>query len=110
MVINLCYFFCNWRDKNFKKLTLQKLKSCFKRTINWNKYQSNPKIYTHTIYLNHLVGPSFQGVNTLFVLTFRNEDDRTSSATYYLPKVKIKDYSATNDRKNFFDQPKNSEL
>ena len=42
---------------------LQQLKSGFKRTINWNKYQSDPKTYAQNRYLNHLVNPSFQGVN-----------------------------------------------
>ena len=49
---------------------LQQLKSGFKRTINWNKYQSNPKTYAQNRYLNHLVDSSFQGVNRLFVLSF----------------------------------------
>ena len=69
---------------------LQQLKSGFRRTINWNKYQSDPKAYAQNRYLNHLVNPSFQGVNRLFVLSFENEDDRISHSTYYLPKVEIK--------------------
>ena len=32
---------------------LQQLKSGFKRTINWNKYQSEPKSYAQNHYLNH---------------------------------------------------------
>ena len=48
---------------------LQQLKSGFKRTINWNKYQSDPKTYAQNRYLNHLVNPSFQGVHRLFVLS-----------------------------------------
>ena len=84
---------------------LQQLKSGFKRTINWNKYQSDPKTYAQNRYLNHLVDPSFQGVNKLFVLSFENENDRTSHSTYYLPKVEIKDYNVMIDGKNFFDQP-----
>ena len=39
---------------------LQQLKSGFKRKINWNKYESNPKTYAQNRYLNHLVDPSFQ--------------------------------------------------
>ena len=31
---------------------LQQLKSGFKRTINWNKYQSDPKTYAQNRYLN----------------------------------------------------------
>ena len=50
------------------------------------------KKYAPNRYFNHLVNPSFQGVNKLFVLSFENKDDRTSHSTYYLPKVEIKDY------------------
>ena len=89
---------------------LQRLKSGFKGTINWNKYQSGIKAYTQNRYLNHLVDSSFQGVNRLFVLSFENEDDRTSHSTYYLPKVEIKDYNVMIDGKNFFDQPINNNL
>ena len=53
---------------------------------------------------------TFQGVNRLFVLSFKNGDDRTSHWTYYLPKVGIKDYNVTIDGKNFFDQPINGDL
>ena len=35
---------------------LQKLKYGFKRTIYWNKYQSDSKIDAQNQYLNHLVG------------------------------------------------------
>ena len=71
---------------------LQQLKFGFKRTINWNKYQSDQKTYAQNRCLNHLVNPSFQGqgVNRLFILSFENEDERTSHANYYLPKVEIK--------------------
>ena len=87
---------------------LQQLKSGFKRTINWNKYESNVKTFAQDRYLNHLINPSFQGVNRLFVLSFENENDRTSHSTYYLPKAEIKDYNVMIDDKNFFDQPINS--
>ena len=87
---------------------LQQLKSGFKRTINWNKYESNVKTFAKNRYLNYLINPSFQGVNRFFVLFFENENDRTSHSTYYLPKVEIKDYNVMIDGKNFFDQPINS--
>ena len=86
---------------------LQQLKSGFKRPINWNKYESDPKTYTQNQYLNHLVDPSSQGVNRLFVFSFENENDRISHSEYYLPKAEIKDYNVKIDGKNFFDQPKN---
>ena len=89
---------------------LQQLKSGFKRTINWNKYESNIKTFAQNRYLNHLINPSFQGVNRLFVLSFENENDRTSHSNYYLPKVEKKDDNFRIDDKNFFDQPINSNL
>ena len=51
---------------------LQQLKSGFKRTISWSKYQSSIKTSAQDRYFNNLVDPSFQGVNRLFVLSFEN--------------------------------------
>ena len=47
---------------------LQQLTSGFKRVINWNRYLSKPELLAQNPNLNHLVEPSFQGVNILFVL------------------------------------------
>ena len=52
---------------------LQQLKSGLKRVINWNKYLSKPELLAQNPNLNHLVEPSFQGVNRLFVLAFEND-------------------------------------
>ena len=49
---------------------LRQLKSGFKRTINWNKYLSKPELLRRNLNLKHLVEPSFQGINKLFVLAF----------------------------------------
>ena len=84
---------------------LQQLKSGFKRVINWNKYLSKPELLAQNPNLNHLVEPSFQGVNRFFVLAFQTDDDRTSDDQYYLPTVEIKDYNITINGENFFDQP-----
>ena len=83
----------------------QQLKSGFKRVINWNKYLSKPELLAQNPDLNHLVEPSFQGVNRLFVLAFENDDDRTSDDQYHLPTVEIKDYNIVINGENFFDQP-----
>ena len=82
---------------------LQQLKSGSKRTINWNKYQSNPKRYLNieNQYLNHLVDTSFPGVNRLFVLSFETENDRTSHSECYFPKIEINDYNVKIDGKTF---------
>ena len=73
--------------------------------INWNKYLSKPELLAQNPNLNHLVEPSFQGVNRLFVLAFENYNYRTSDEGYYLPTVEIKDYNIMINGENFFDQP-----
>ena len=56
-------------------------------------------------YIDYLIGPSFQGVNRLFVLLFENITDRVVHTGYYLPKIKIKDCNVMIDGQNFFNQP-----
>ena len=91
--------------------SLQQLKSGFKRVINWNKYLSKPELLAQNPNLNHLVEPSFQGINRLFVLAFENDNDRTSDEEYYLPTVEIKDHNIVINGENFFDQPiKNNKI
>ena len=84
---------------------MQQLKSGFKRTINWNKYQPRVTTQVPNPYLNFLIEPIFQGVSRIFVLSFKNKEDRRLSIKYYLPRVEIKDYNVFIDGKNFFDQP-----
>ena len=55
---------------------LQQLRSGFKRTINWNKYQPKVSPKRRNKYLDFLIDPIFQGVNRLFDLLLENEDDR----------------------------------
>ena len=54
---------------------LPQLKSGFKRRISWNKYLSKPELSAQNENLNHLIEPSFQGVNRLFVLAFEHDND-----------------------------------
>ena len=84
---------------------LPQLKSGFKRTISWNKYLAKPELLAQNPNLNHLIEPSFEGVNKLFVLAFENDAQRTSNKRYYIPNVEIKDYNVMTDGKNFFDEP-----
>ena len=58
---------------------LPQLKSGFKRTISWNKYLLKPELLAQNPNLNHLVEPSFQGVNRHFVLAFEDDAQRTSN-------------------------------
>ena len=84
---------------------LPQLKSGFKRAISWNKYLAKPELLAQNANLNHLIEPSFQGVNRLFVLAFEDDAQRISNKRYYIPNVEIKDYNVMIDGKNFFDQP-----
>ena len=66
---------------------LEQLKSRFKRTIKWSKYRPGMTNQTNTNHLNHLIDPTFTKFNRLFVLSFENEEDRSSFSRYYVPKV-----------------------
>ena len=67
---------------------LQKLKSGFKRTINWNKLQSKVSTQEQNQYLDYLVDPSFQRVSKIFVLEFEDTTVRTGHAEYFSQKWK----------------------
>ena len=84
------------------KNLLEQLKSGFKTTINWNKYQSKISTERQNQYLDLLIDPHFQVANRPFVLSFENEDDRNVHRGYYLPKVKLKIYNVMINGKNFF--------
>ena len=51
--------------------------------------------------LNYLIDTIFNKVNRLFVLSFENEDNRTSFSKYYAQKVEIKDFNVLIDGKSF---------
>ena len=73
---------------------LKQLESGFKRTINWNKYQTKLTQQAQNRYLDYLIDSSFQGVNRLSVSSFENKEkrstDREVHTGYYLPKIEIK--------------------
>ena len=60
---------------------------------------------TKTNHLNHLIDPTFIKVNRLFVLSFENEEDKTSFSKDYVPKVEIIDFNVLIEGKCFFDVP-----
>ena len=89
---------------------LEQLKSEFRITIKWNKYMLQMSNQTKNNNLNYLIDPTFSNVNRLFVLSFENENDRTSYYKYYMPNVEIKDYNVLIDGNVFFKLPiKNKE-
>ena len=89
---------------------LEQLRSGFRRTAEWNKYQLKIPTERQNQYLDFLIDSSFRGVNGLFVLSFENDKDRKVHTGYYLPKVEIKYYNVMIDGENFFDQPVKSNM
>ena len=87
--------------ENDKKL-LEQLRAGFKRTIKWNKYRSEMTNQTKNKNLNYLISPTFTIANRLFVLSFENENNKTSFSKYYAPSVQIKDFNVLIG-KSFFD-------
>ena len=55
--------------------------------------------------LNYLNDATLSNVNRLFVLSFENQNDRTSFSKYYVPKVRRKDFNVLIDGKPFFEIP-----
>ena len=55
--------------------------------------------------LNYLIDPTFTKVNRLFVLSFENENDRTSFSKYYVRNVQTEDLNVLIDGKGFCDIP-----
>ena len=96
------YYYCEKVRRTMRTAIVSYL---LKRVINWNKYLSKPDLLRRNINLNHLVEPSFQGINRLIVLAFENYTQRASHSGYYRPNLEIKDYNIIIDGKNFFDQP-----
>ena len=66
---------------------LQQLKSGFKRTINWNKYQSKETPYNdRNPYLYYLTDPIFHEVNGLFLLSIENnEHQKVTNDIFFQP-------------------------
>ena len=81
---------------------LEQLRKGFKRTIKWNKYRSEMTNQTKNNNLNYLIDATFTKVNRLFVLSFENQNDRTSFSRYYVSNVQIKVFNVFIDGKCFF--------
>ena len=89
---------------------LQQLKSGFKRVISWNKYFTKPELLAQNPNLNHLVEPSFQGVNRLNMI-HKQFIYYYTQTIYYLPNVELKDCNIMINGENLFDQPvKNNKI
>ena len=81
---------------------LKQLEFGFKGANNQNKYLAKTTNQAQNRFLDYLIDPNFQGVNKLFVLSFKDGDGQKSHKQYYLPTVEIKDYNVMIDGRNVF--------
>ena len=70
---------------------LKNLKTGISFDYVWGRYRTQIINQPSTNNLNFLIDPTFSNLNTLFVLAFPNEEDRSSFSKYYMPNVEIKD-------------------
>ena len=89
---------------------LKQLESGFKKTINWDKYQSKKAPQEQNIYLAVSIDPSFQRVNRLFIFSFKDGDGWKNYKQHYLSTVEIKDYNVVIDERNFLVKPIGNDL
>ena len=95
--------------QNENKL-LEQLNTGFRIPLPWNKYRCQISNQTANNNLNFLEDTTFLKVHRLFILSFQNEEDRSSFSKYYTPTIEIKDYNVLIDGKSFFEIPiKNKE-
>ena len=73
--------------------------------MNWNRYLAKTTIQVQNRCLDFVADPIFQGINRLFVLSFKEDDGQESHKKYYLSTVEIKDYNVIIDGRNLSDQP-----
>ena len=93
---------------NIKLIKL--LESGFKGAINLNKHLPKTTNRARNRYLDLLTKRSFQGVNKLFILPFRDDDGRENHKQGYLSTVEIKIYNVMIDGRSFFDHPIKNDL
>ena len=89
---------------------LKQLESGFKKTINWDKYQSKKAPQEQNIYLAVSIDPSFQRVNRLFIFSFKDGDGWKTYKQHYLSTAEIKDYNVVIDERNFLVKPIGNDL
>ena len=102
-------------SKEDKKDFIEQQNKGFQRSIYWNEYKTkeinenaNANVFK---YIN--LDPSFQGVNRLFVMASNRangQPTRNGQQKYYLPRIDLEKYNVIIDRRNFYDNPIESDI
>ena len=87
----------------------------FQRSIYWNKYKTKEKNEDRNNTTKYIsLDPSFQGANGLFLMAYsradNNQPTRNGQQKYYLPRINLNKYSVVIDRRNFCDNPIESDI
>ena len=93
----------------------------FETPIYWNEYKITPDKIVEIAdandikYIRELLDSSCQGVKRLFMLAYNNTAGNNqvsvdSYKKYFLPRVKIDNYNAEIDGRNFYDQQINDSI
>ena len=97
-------------QEKYENVLLKDLKTGFSFDYIWKGYRTQIINQPATNNLNFLIDPTLNNANTLFVLTFENEEDRSSSFKYYISRIEINDYNLLIDLQTCYDIPiKNKE-
>ena len=88
----------------------------FQRSIYWNEYKTKEKDEDGNAnavkYIN--LDPPFEGVNRLFLMAYSRADDnqtnRNGQRKHYLPRIDLNKYNVIIDRRNFYDNPIESDI
>ena len=80
---------------------LQQLKSGFKLTIRWHKYQSKVTIQTWNQYLDYAFDSNFQVLNRNLALIFENNAQWALHTRCFLTTIDIKGYNVMIDGRYF---------
>ena len=103
-------------SKEDNKDFIEQQNKSFQRSIYWNEYKTKEQTENadpNTVkYIN--LGPSFQGVNRLFLMAYSRADNnqatRNGQQKYYLLRIDFKKYNVIIDGRNFYDNPIESDI
>ena len=88
---------------------LKQLESGFKIKINWNKYIAKTTHQARSRYLDFLIVLGFQGVNGIFVLSFKDNNGRRKLLAILSSNCRNNRLCLT-DGRNFLGQPTKNDL
>ena len=82
----------------------------FQRSIYWNEYKTKKQTENADVnYPKYIsLDPSFQGVNSLFVIAYNRVDGqptRNGQIKHYLLRIDLNNYNVIIDGRNFYDNP-----